>query len=112
MIPLSLAENVALETMGLLRPKQGALLADPRLAKLTEPERMLLLTVFSFGEGGMPRGKIRVRLKPSAETLYIMDYVNWERDGRGRPAYLVLTWKGEEAAAALKATLTVDEGAR
>lgn len=102
MINLSLEDNLAFETLGILRPKSGAMLADPRLAKLTEVERQFLVELLMCGEHGMTRSKIKGIRADAQLTLDIMGYVDWERDNRGNPAYLVLTWKGQEVAEVLR----------
>lgn len=100
---MTLADNLALDSMGLLRPKKGALLVDPRIAKLTQPERELLVLLFLADSHEMCKSALRHRGdKEAAETLELMGHVTWERDNRGRPVYLTLTWKGEEAAEVLK----------
>jgi hypothetical protein len=99
---MSLDDNLALERMGLLRPRQGALLADPRISKLTEGERELLVQLTLADKHELCRSALkRQPIRDAAETLELMGHVTWERDNRGRPVYLTLTWKGEEIGEAL-----------
>lgn len=99
---MTLDDNLALERMGLLRHKQGALLADPRVSKLNEHERELLVLIYISHKKTMCRSSLRSpALKDAAETLELMGHVTWERDNHGKPAYLTLTWKGDELAPVL-----------
>jgi hypothetical protein len=85
------------DDMGILRATQ----VPPRLAWMTSAHIELLLAVVIRGEEGLPRRrtlKFARMAEDPVRQLELRDYVQWERDRRGRFAYLCLTWKGDEAA--------------
>lgn len=68
---------------------------------LSDESVQLFLLIAGAGEGGLPQNKVpkqlQAKLTEHLLPLEIQSLVAWERDNRGRLAYLVLTWKGEEA---------------
>lgn len=95
--------------MGLLRHdplrlthEQTQLLA--RYSWLAAGEVQLLLTVFQAGDHGL-RGqqarKLEFTCPEGWSRLDACGMLEWQHDGRGRKAYLVLSGKGEDLARAL-----------
>lgn len=66
----------------------------------------LFLLIAAAGAEGLPKSRVpkelRTELLAHLLPLELQELVTWERDLRGRLAYLVLTWKGEDALAAAK----------
>ena len=71
---------------------------------LSDEAVQLFLLIAGAGEGGLPKSKVpkqyQEKLTEHLLPLELQGLVSWERDNRGRLAYLVLTWKGDEAIAA------------
>lgn len=110
---ISLVEESMLDSAGILKGTGGT---GPN--GLTSESVRLFLLIAGAGEGGLPRSRIpkdlREGLSEHLLPLEIQTLVSWERDNRGRLAYLVLTWRGEEAIQAARKPATKAEswGAR
>lgn len=100
---VSLLEEGMLDSSGILSSKDGCTAAYG----LPEAAIRLFLLIAGAGDGGLPQSKIpkelRAELNMHLLPLELQSLVSWERDNRGRLAYLVLTWKGEEAFNAARA---------
>lgn len=98
---ISLIEEGMLDSAGILK-NNGA--PNPEAYGLTDNAVKLFLLIAGAGEGGLAQSKVpkefRENLSEHLLPLEMQSLVAWERDNRGRLAYLVLTWKGEEAIAA------------
>lgn len=101
---VSLLEEGMFDSSGILSSQDGCTAAYG----LAEASIRLFLLVAGAGEGGLPQSKIpkdlRAELNVHLLPLEMQSLVSWERDNRGRLAYLVLTWKGEEALNAARVT--------
>jgi hypothetical protein len=89
-----------LDDMGILRATK----LPTQLAWLEGIEGTLLVQMLAAGEEGITRrrlAKFKEEGEQAARRLELRDLVHWERDRFGKPAFLVLTWKGEEAAQVL-----------
>ncbi len=96
-LKVSLLEEGMLDSSGILTSNDGCAAAYG----LSPEAVQIFLLVALAGEGGLPQSKLPKNLREDLKThllpLEMQSLVDWERDGRGRPAYLVLTWRGEEA---------------
>ncbi len=94
---VSLLEEGMLDSSGILTSNDGCTTAYGLSSESVE----LFLLVASAGETGLAQSRIpkelRAELNAHLLPLELQSLVAWERDNRGRLAYLVLTWKGEEA---------------
>lgn len=76
------------------------------LTGLTSDAIQLFTLVVGAGETGLTRSHVPKGLKAGLDDavflLELKGLVTWERDNRGKPSYLVLTWKGQEAFEAAK----------
>lgn len=101
---VSLLEEGMLDSSGILTSKDGCAAAYGLSAESIQ----LFLLIATAGEHGLAQSRIPKELRADLNLhllpLELQSLVDWERDNRGRPAYLVLTWKGDEA---LKAAKTV-----
>jgi len=89
-----------LDTMGILRATK----LPTHLEWLNEIEIALLLQALAAGEEGLTRRRLARFKEPGVDAvtrLSLRDLVKWERDRFGKKAFLVLTWKGDEAAQTL-----------
>ena len=89
-----------LDTMGILRATK----LPPKLEWLNETEILLLIRLLGAGEEGLTRRSLKKLKEPGEDAvtrLNLRDLVKWERDVFGNLTFLVLTWKGEEAAQTL-----------
>lgn len=72
----------------------------PESYGLTEESVKLFTLIAMAGADGLPRSRVPRELSANLNEhllpLELQQLITWERDQRGRPAYLVLTWKGEE----------------
>jgi hypothetical protein len=77
---------------------------------MSDESVQLFLLIAAAGEGGLAQSRIPKELRAELTThllpLELQTLVAWERDNRGRLAYLVLTWKGEEAINAARTPVT------
>ncbi len=93
---VSLLEEGMLDSAGVLTGNKDCTSAYG----MTNESVQLFLLVAAAGKDGLAQSKIpqelRVDLTVHLLHLELQELVAWERDNRGRPAYLVLTWKGEE----------------
>jgi hypothetical protein len=87
-----------LDDMGILRATK----LPTHLAWLEGAQGTLLVQLLAAGEEGMTRRRLKKFEKDgddeAARRLELRDLVKWEHDRFGAKAFLVLTWKGEEAA--------------
>lgn len=99
---VSLLEEGMLDSAGILTSTEGSTAAYG----LTDEAVQLFLLIAAAGEEGLARSRIPRNLQPALTEhllpLELQSLVAWERDNRGRLAYLVLTWKGEETLAAAR----------
>lgn len=101
---MSLVDESNLESQGILigAPTGG------RIAALPDAAVQLFLLVAGAGSSGLAKSKLPQPLKNNlAEALLPLELENLvsiERDNRGHPAYLVLTWYGQEALEAARPT--------
>jgi hypothetical protein len=89
-----------LDDMGILRATK----VPTHLSWLEGTEGTLLVQILAAGEEGITKrrlGKFKEEGETAARRLELRDLVVWERDRFGEKRYLVLTWKGEEAAQTL-----------
>ena len=96
------SEIDGLASIGVLSPSAEAYLKDPVVAKLNIAECTALLWLSSQGEGGVARSRVDTQYAEPLLALECFGHVMWERDNRGRPSYLVLTWKGDDAVKVLR----------
>jgi hypothetical protein len=89
----------------LLELDQLGLLASASLPKeldwLEEADKQLLVDIHLAGEFGLSKAviaKFEKKHPDSQRRLYANSFVDWLTDSRGRPASLVLTGRGEDAA--------------
>ncbi|GBG14518.1 6-phosphogluconolactonase [Novimethylophilus kurashikiensis] len=101
-VRVSLVDESMLDATGILQGKSGC----TKAYGLTDEAVRLFLLIASAGEDGLTQSKIpkelREQLNEHLIPLELQELVAWERDKRGRKAYLVLTWKGQEAIAAAR----------
>lgn len=94
---VTLTEEAMLESSGVL---SGAARTANGLG-LSEASVQLFLLIAGAGPDGLPKSRIprdiNKGLTEHLLPLEMQELVSWERDKRGRLAYLVLTWKGQEA---------------
>jgi hypothetical protein len=88
-----------LDDMGILRATK----LPPHLSWLEGAQGTLLVQLLAAGEEGMTRRRLKKFEKDggddeAARRLELRDLVKWEHDRFGQKAFLVLTWRGEEAA--------------
>lgn len=99
---VSLADDSRLDALGILRGGVGCSTAYG----LPEASVALFLDIAAAGPGGLAKSRVARDLAPDLAAhllpLELHQLVTWERDNRGRLAYLVLTWKGDEAIAAAR----------
>lgn len=96
---ITLSEEALLDTSGIF---SGSITGHCTEAYgLPDASVELFLLIAGAGEEGLAQSKIPNKLRTELKThllpLEMQGLINWERDGRGRLAYLVLTWKGQEA---------------
>jgi hypothetical protein len=95
---ITLVEEAMLERTGILRGAVGSTDAGP--ANLSAEALQLFMAIAAAGEGGLAQSRVPRELKKDMAAhllpLELQELVAWERDKRGRLAYLVLTWKGQE----------------
>lgn len=105
-LPVSLIDESKLDSSGILRGGVGCTAAYG----LPEAAVALFLEIAAAGPEGLAKSRVSKGLQPELNAhlipLELQGLVAWERDNRGRLAYLVLTWKGEEAIAAAKPRVT------
>lgn len=106
---VSLVEEGMLDGSGVLKGAQGT----SATYGLTDKAIHLFLAVAAAGEDGVAQNKLARDLRDNLEEallpLEMQNLVEWQRDNRGRKAYLVLTWKGKEALEAAKTKPTNTE---
>lgn len=91
------AENLDLDVLGLLRTGNK----DPRTAYLSEEQKQIVALVGLAGEGGLHK-RLTATMDPILlSVLEAHGLLSWERDLRGRPMFLCLTWKGTDIATLL-----------
>lgn len=94
---VSLLEEGMLDSSGILTSNDGCAAAYG----LSDESIRIFLLIAAAGELGLAQSRIpkdlREELNVHLLPLEMQSLVSWERDNRGRQAYLVLTWKGEEA---------------
>lgn len=99
---VTLIDESLLDATGVLQGAAGCALAYG----LPDESVRLFLLIAASSPDGLLRSKLPKDLIADLEVhlipLEMQELVAWERDGRGRPTYLVLTWKGEEALAAAR----------
>lgn len=83
---------------------QGILIGAPtggRIAALPDTSVQLFLLVAAAGSHGLAKSRLpsalKNRLPEVLLPLELENLVSIERDNRGHPAYIVLTWYGQEA---------------
>lgn len=95
---VSLLEEGMLDSSGILKSPEGG---GSAAYGLSDEAVQLFLLIAGAGEEGLAQSRIpkelRAELSVHLLPLELQSLVAWERDKRGRLAYLVLTWKGEEA---------------
>ncbi|KVP75091.1 hypothetical protein WJ96_04820 [Burkholderia ubonensis] len=105
-LPVSLLEEGMLDSSGILKSNGDCTSAYG----LTDESVRLFLLIAAGGETGLAQSRIpkelRAELNAHLLPLEMQSLVAWERDNRGRLAYLVLTWKGEEAINAARTPAT------
>jgi hypothetical protein len=98
---ISLLEEGMLDSSGILKNNGNC---TSSAYGLSDQSVQLFLLIAGAGEGGLAKSKVpkeyQAQLAEHLLPLELQSLVAWERDNRGRLAYLVLTWKGEEAIAA------------
>ena len=99
---VSLVEEGMLDGSGVLKSAQGTSAAYG----LSDDAVRLFLAVALEGDGGLAQNKLprdlRAVLDEALLPLELQNLVEWQRDNRGRKAYIVLTWRGKEALEAAK----------
>ena len=96
-LKMSLIDESLLDSSGILVGAAGTASAYG----LTEASVQLYLLVAAAGREGLAKSKLPTHLKADLAgallPLELQNLIDWERDNRGNQAYLVLTWKGQEA---------------
>jgi len=90
-------QHLELESLGILLQTK----VPPELAWMTAPEKQFMLMLLLAGEDGLHKREVTKFQKKHADAVLNLDIrgmTNWETDKAGRPMFVVLTWKGEEAA--------------
>lgn len=90
-----------LNSLGILRQTK----LPSTLDWLTDADKTLLLDLLLAGEDGISKALIAKWDKAHPESslrLSTNSLADWITDKRGKPAFLGLTWKGEEAAKMVK----------
>jgi hypothetical protein len=90
-------ENLNLDVLGLLRTGNK----DPRTTYLTEEEKQIVAMVGLAGADGLHKRQTKGMDPVLLDVLEAHGLLKWERDLRGRPMFLCLTWKGEDIAVLL-----------
>lgn len=107
-LPVTLIDDGLLDSRGVFQP--GGAASGTASYGLPEGSVQLFLEVALAGEAGLAKSKISkslaLDLSAHLVPLELQNLVAWERDNRGRLAYLVLTWKGSEAIAAARPVAT------
>jgi len=90
--------SIELEDLGVLKQTKLPL----ELANwMTDLDKTFLLDIYLAGKTGLSKSEVKKFEKNNAQTvltLLIKQLCEWENDKRGKPAFLVLTWKGTEVA--------------
>lgn len=90
--------NVELEDLGVLKQVKLPLELG---SWMTDLDKTFLLDIYLAGESGLSKSQVKKFEKNHAQvvlTLQLKQLCEWENDKRGKPAFLVLTWKGQEVA--------------
>lgn len=94
---ISLIDEAMLDQDGVLTGVAGS----SQSYGLPDGSVRLFLLIAGAGELGLLQSKLPKDMKDCLNEhllpLEMQSLVGWERDNRGRLAYLVLTWKGREA---------------
>lgn len=103
---VSLVEEGMLDGSGVLKSAEGCTAAYG----MSDLSVQLFLAAAAAGDGGIAQNKLPKELRENLEEallpLELQNLVEWERDNRGRKAYLVLSWKGKEALEAARSKPT------
>lgn len=89
--------HLELDFLGILRQTK----IPPEWAWLIDVEKQFLLELLLAGEGGLHRSKVAKFEKNHPDALLnltVRNLCEWETDRLGKPASMVLTWKGEDLA--------------
>ena len=90
-------QHIELETLGILRQTK----VPPELAWMSDAEKQFMLMLLFAGDGGLHKRTVASFEKKNPEVvlqLHARDFLMWETDKAGRPMFVAMTWKGEEAA--------------
>lgn len=93
-------QHLELESLGILLQTK----VPPELTWMSTAEKQFMLMLLMAGEGGLHKREVQKFQKKNADAVFNLDVrglTNWETDKAGRPMFVVLTWKGEEAAKVL-----------
>jgi hypothetical protein len=93
-------QHLELETLGILRQTK----VPTELTWMTDAEKQFMMMLLWAGEEGLHKRDVTKFQKKHADAVFNLDVrglTNWETDKTGRPMFVVLTWKGEEAAKVL-----------
>jgi len=93
-------QHLELETLGILRQTK----VPTELNWMTDAEKQFMMMLLMAGEEGLHKRDVTKFQKKHADAVFNLDvrgFTNWETDKTGRPMFVVMTWKGEEAAKVL-----------
>lgn len=90
-------KELELDSLGILRQTK----LPTSLNWLQDCDKALLLELLFAGETGLSKAYVAKWDKKNPESsmrLSVGSLVDWGTDKRGKPAFLILTWQGEDAA--------------
>lgn len=86
-----------LETLGILRQTK----IPQELSWMSDGQKLLMLQLLMAGEDGLHKREVVKFEKKNPDKLLDLEvrgFVQWETDKAGRPMFLTVAWKGEDAA--------------
>lgn len=96
-----MTNHIELDSLGILSPT----IIPKKFTWMSDEAKQFLLHVLLCGAEGMHKRQVGKYFKGDSDMLIQLSansLIHWETDKFGKPAYLTLTWKGEEVAKLLK----------
>ncbi|MCC5610899.1 hypothetical protein LC612_30160 [Nostoc sp. CHAB 5834] len=90
-------QHISLDTLGILRQVK----VPAELAWMSDEEKSFLLELLFAGEEGIHKRIVTKFSKKSPDAIFnltVRNMAEWISDKAGRPTFLTVTWKGEDAA--------------